>query len=282
MARLAEIQSHIESIGGLLDIVGAMRSLAGMRVHEAQRSLAAIRHYSESVAASIAAALLLLPEPPAGSQPARDRRAVVVFASEHGFVGAFNDRVLEAAGAIVQPREALLVLGSRGAALATERGLPVAWSTPMASHPAGAPETARGLAAELYRRIARGEVTRIELVHARQRRGAAGAIEHRVLLPLDLAALHAEPPRQAPLHNLAPGVLLEKLTAEYVLALLMEAAVESIASENAARLATMESARGNVSRKLDELRQAARLTRQDEITMELLDIATGAAALGDA
>ena len=34
MTRLSEIQSHIASMGELLDIVGAMRSLAGMRVQE--------------------------------------------------------------------------------------------------------------------------------------------------------------------------------------------------------------------------------------------------------
>ena len=42
--------------------------------------------------------------------------------------------------------------------------------------------------------------------------------------------------------------------AEYVFALLTEAAVESIASENAARFAAMSSAHDNVSKKLSNLR----------------------------
>ncbi len=37
MIRLAEIQGHIASMAELQDIVGAMRSLAGMRLQEAQR-----------------------------------------------------------------------------------------------------------------------------------------------------------------------------------------------------------------------------------------------------
>jgi F-type H+-transporting ATPase subunit gamma len=65
---------------------------------------------------------------------------------------------------------------------------------------------------------------------------------------------------------------------EYMFALLTEAAVESIASENAARFAAMESAHDNVSKKLTELRQGARQARQAEITAELLDLITGAEA----
>ena len=66
--------------------------------------------------------------------------------------------------------------------------------------------------------------------------------------------------------------------AEYVFALLTGAAVESIASENAARFAAMESARDNVTKKLSQLRQTARQARQSEITSELLDLITGAEA----
>jgi F-type H+-transporting ATPase subunit gamma len=77
---------------------------------------------------------------------------------------------------------------------------------------------------------------------------------------------------------LNPIRLHEMLMAEYVFALLSEAAVESMASENAARFAAMGSAHDNVSKKLDQLRQAEREARQNEITTELLDLITGANA----
>ena len=86
-------------------------------------------------------------------------------------------------------------------------------------------------------------------------------------------------PRLPPLRNLAPEVLLEKLVADYLFALLTEAAVESLASENAARFAAMGSAHDNVAKKLEELRQDARQARQSEITTELLDLVTGAEAM---
>lgn len=278
MTRLAEIQGHIASMDELLDIVGAMRSLAGMRVHEAQRALPGIRRYAESVAAAIGGALLLMP-PPSETLVAGGRRALVLCAAEHGFVGGFNERLVEAAEAMLEDDDLFFVLGSRGAALALERGRPASWTRPMATRLASAPETVNGLTTELYTRIARGEVSRVEVVFGRYRQGAAPMIERRLLLPLDVASLALKQPSQAPLHNLAPRPLLEKLMAEYVFALLTEAGVELISSENAARFAAMELAHDNVTRKLSQLRQSARQARQTEITTELLDLITGAEAL---
>ena len=278
MTQFAEIQNHIASMDGLLDIVGAMRSLAGMRVQEAHNALPGIRRYADSMAAAIGAALLLVPQPKPEAGTGRVRRALILCAAEHGFVGTFNDRLLEAAEAVLRPSDAFVVLGSRGAALAAERGRQVSWTRPMATRLAGIPDLVNSLAGELYGRVAQGEISHVEVMFGRYRRGAPSAIERRLVLPLDTAALAMAQPRQAPLHNLEPQPLFEELMPEYVFALLTEAAVESIASENAARFMAMESAHDNVTRKLSELRQNAHQARQDEITSELLDLIVGAEA----
>ena len=279
MTQLAEIQGHIASMDELADILGAMRSLAGMRVQEAQRALPGIRRYAESMAAAVGASLLLMPHLMTQTYGDRGRRALILCSAEHGFVGGFNERLIEAAEAILRPWDLLFLLGSRGAALASERRRKVTWTRPMATRLSGAPDMINYLARELYGRIVRGEISRVEVMFARYRQGAASTIERRLLLPLDTKPLATTTPRQAPLHNLEPRPLIEKLMAEYVFALLTEAAVESIASENAARFAAMDSAHDNATKKLSELRQTARQTRQTEITSELLDLITGAEAI---
>lgn len=278
MTRLAEINGHVASMAELREIIGAMRSLAGMRVQESQRALPGVRRYAQSVAEVIGAALLFVQG--AAEVPAsRGRRAMILCASEHGFVGAFNERLLEAAETRLEPTDLLFMIGSRGAAIAYERGWKLAWTRPMASRVSGVPEVIDSVTHELYVRIVRGEIGRIELVSSRFRHGVATSIEHRLLLPLDTAALALTQPRQPPLHNLGPTRLLERFMAEYVFALLTEAVVESIGSENAARLAAMEAAHDNVENKLGELHLAAREARQGEITAELLDLIAGAEAL---
>jgi F-type H+-transporting ATPase subunit gamma len=278
MTRLAEISGHLTSMAKLRDVVGAMRSLAGMRLQEAQHALPGVRRYADSMAESIGAALLLTPQPAAQAPPSTGRRALILCTAEHGFVGAFNERLLDAAQTRLEPKDLLFLIGSRGAALACERGRNPTWTHSMASRVAAVPDVVNRLTDELYTRIVRGELVRIELISSRYRQGATPAVEHRGLLPLDTAALALTQPRQPPLHDLGAARLLERLVAEYVFALLTGAVVESIASENACRFAAMDAAHENVGKKLDDLRQAARQARQGEITAELLDLIAGAEA----
>jgi F-type H+-transporting ATPase subunit gamma len=279
MTRLSEIQSHIASMDELRDIVGAMRSLAGMRVQEARQALPAIHRYADSMATGIGSALLLMPQPLIDARQEQGRRALIVCTAEHGFVGGFNERMLEAADAALEASDRLFVLGSRGAALAFERGRKVVWTRSMATRVAGAPDAVNRLTSELYARLARGEIARVAVMFGRYRQGGASTIERRPLLPLDTATIVAKSAHQPPLHNLPSRPLLEKLMYEYVFALLTEATVESIASENAARFAAMESAYDNVSKKLAGLQENARHARQTEITSELLDLITGTEAM---
>src|SRR6516225_5847677 len=120
MIRLAEIESQIAGISELLDIVGAMRSLASMRVQEAHRALPGIRRYAETMAAAIGSALLLMPEPRLAGGAARGPRAFILCTAEHGFVGGFNALVMGAARKVLGRDDTFFVLGSRGAALARE------------------------------------------------------------------------------------------------------------------------------------------------------------------
>jgi F-type H+-transporting ATPase subunit gamma len=282
MMRLAEIEAHIGSMAELREIFGAMRSLASMRVQEATRMLPGVRSYAATMAAGIGAALLLVPAARSARSEAHGRRGLVLCTTEHGFVGGFNERLLDAAQATLAAGDALFLLGTRGAVAAQERRWPSVWTSPMATRPEAAPETTRLVTAELYRHIAAGRLTRVEVMFARHRQMGGTTIERLRLLPVDPASLAVPPLRQAPLHNLPPHELLEKLIADYVFARLTEAAVESLASENAARFAAMQSAHDNVSKKLDQLRQDAREARQSEITTELLDLVAGAEAQNSA
>jgi len=279
MTRLAETTAHIASMNELLDIVGAMRSLAGMRMQEAQRTLQGIRRYATTVASAIADASVSSQAPAAFPSPVQTARAVVLCTSEHGFVGGFNERMLAAIEGAQASSDALFVLGTRGAALARERGMRPAWARAMATRIAAVAEVVDELTGELYRRIADGKIAQVEIVFARYHQAGASNVERRALFPIDPASFGASKRLQQPLFNLAPEALREKLLAEYVVALLTEAAVESLASENAARFAAMQSAHGNVSKKLEELQQQARLMRQNEITSELLELVTGAEAM---
>lgn len=294
--RLVEIERHVASMEELQRIVGAMRAVASMRMQEAVRALASVRDYGGALAAAIRDALAIMAEPTHGRnsgnygsrhtdaapvsawrRPAN--RAIVLFTSEHGFVGGFNQRLVEAVESDLLATDALVIVGSRGAALAAERGRATAWTHPLATRLAGIPDTVRLLEEALLRQIARNEIVRAEVVYSSHRSSGELVIERRRIFPIELAVARGPRRRLAPLHDMPVRELLEGLTSEYMLAQLTEAATEAIAAENAARFAAMESARDNVGRRLRTLRLDASRARQEEVTSELLELVTGEQAL---
>ncbi|MFW5798217.1 MAG: F0F1 ATP synthase subunit gamma, partial [Planctomycetota bacterium] len=76
----------------------------------------------------------------------------------------------------------------------------------------------------------------------------------------------------------APRLLAEVLR-ELLYTRLYRAAAESLASENASRLASMQSAEKNIDERLGQLQSTYRQERQASITEELLDISAGFEAM---
>jgi F-type H+-transporting ATPase subunit gamma len=276
--QLSEVQARLDSHRELQEIVGAMRALAAARLQEAQASLEGTRAYAQVVGDALTEALALLPEPPARRSADRAGRALVLFTAEHGFTGAFNEPLVELARTAAASGAALFVVGSRGRALIEEAGFEPAWAIDMATHAGAVTETARRLAAALSRRIGAGELGALDLAFSRYAGPGSHALRSFSLLPVDYGEF--PPPARAfsPLTNLAPGALIERLVEEHLFAQLAYAAMESFASENGARLAAMHSARTKLDDRLAELRMLERRLRQEQITDELLELATGTEA----
>ncbi len=106
------------------------------------------------------------------------------------------------------------------------------------------------------------------------------------LLPLDrafLAQIARRPwqSRTLPLFTMEWNMLFSGLVREYFFVSLYRAFAESLASENASRLASMQNAEKNIEERLQELFGQFHRQRQMTITEELLDIVSGFEALSD-
>lgn len=146
----------------------------------------------------------------------------------------------------------------------------------MATHVGGVLSVTRSVADHL------AAVSEASIVFGRYERGGGFEPEVRRILPLDPELLAGSERRAPPLHQLPPAVLLEKLAGEYLFAEITRAVVESLASENGARLRVMESADHNLGEKLEGLQRRERHLRQEATTSELLDLVVGSEAiLGD-
>jgi len=273
--RLADVVGQIQNVRQLGAVVTAMRGIAASRAQQSRSLVTGIEAYTRVVAGAIGHALSLLPAAGSPAIPTDGKRGLILFAAEQGFAGAFTEHVLDAAGELAGAQT--LIVGSRGAAVARERGIEPAWWTPAVTHAPAILAFANRLSDALYERVARG-LNRVDIVFPISLSGRI-SITRRSLLPLDLAAFPRASADQAPLITLEPLVLLERLAAEYVYAELCEAAMYSFAAENEARMLAMTEARSNIATKLSGLGQRERQLRQEEITTELVELIAGTEAI---
>lgn len=277
--RLADVVTQIQNVRQLEAVVTAMRGIAASRAQQARSALAGIETYAEVVSGAIGQALSLMPAGgPASASSRPIKRGFILFCAEQGFAGAFSERVLDAVMGDLAGATAFLV-GTRGAAVANERGVRPTWTAPMATYVGGIPTAANRLAEALYESIAAGTVTHVDIVFSRSRPGVSTQIDRHSLLPVDLSRFARPVQNQPPLTTLLPQVLLERLASEYVYARLLAAAMHAFAAENEARMIATAAAKTNIESKLAWLSQHERQLRQEDITTELIELAAGAEAL---
>lgn len=275
--RLADIGAHITGIRQLGAVVNAMRGIAAARALQARGQLAAVDRYAATIAAVIARVLSLVPIAAPGATHRPGRLALALFCAEQGFAGAFSERVLDTVGPDLATSELFLV-GTRGRVALAERGITAGWTSAFPSHSPGVPRLADDIVTALYTRIATGEIDRLDAVFCHWQPGHATHVERRHLFPFDTTAFPVPKDADAPLLNLEPVALLRTLTADYLHALLCEAALNGFAAENQARMEAMAAAHSQIERQLGVLQATERIMRQDQITEEIIELAAGETA----
>lgn len=278
--RLADVEARIETVHKLSAVIAAMRGIAASRAQEARRSADGIRTFAATIGEAIGQALALLPERdslPAGA--AKGRHALVVLAAEQGFAGAFSEKVLDAVMPLIEAApdgsHDLLMVGDRGLLAAAERNIHVDWSAAMISHPDQAGGLAARITEAIYERIAHAQVARVTVIHARTAAGGLEEVVVKSLVPFDFSRFGRPKTAVSPLITLPPARLLSRLAEEYVFSELSEAVILSFAAENEARMRAMIAAHDNVAKSLEDLVASSRRLRQEEITDEIVELATG-------
>jgi F-type H+-transporting ATPase subunit gamma len=276
--RLFEIVAQIQNVQQLGAVVTAMRGIAASRAQKGRSLLAGIEAYTDVISRAIGEALDWLPTDVAAPPRAgHSKRGLILFCAEQGFAGAFSERVFEAAASDLAAATSMVV-GTRGAALASERGIKFDWSAAMPTRVDGIPSFANQLADVLYGYLAQGAITAADILFSRSAPGGGIRIDRHSLLPIDFERFARRIDGQRPLTTLGPDVLLERLAAEYVYGQLCQAAMHAFVAENEARMVAMMAAKTNTETKLAALVQRERQLRQDEITTEIIELAAGAEA----
>ena len=287
----ASLRRKISSAGDLQSVVRTMKALAASSIGQYEKSVLALADYYRTVELGLGACLrrnelaALMPE----RKRQTDAGAVgaVVFGSDQGLVGQFNDVVADYAIttlAALPGTPQVWAVGERVHARLADADLTlVGLFTVPNSVKAIAPLLGQILVESESRR-GQGEFVELHLFYNHPTSGAAYAPVNQRLLPLDETWRRKLAELPWPTKNLSEVIgggteTLRALIREYLFVSLFRACAESLASENTSRLAAMERADKNIDELLEDLNGTFHRLRQSGIDEELFDVISGFEAL---
>ena len=289
MEALEALARRRDTVAELEAIVNTMKALAGATVRQAEQVALALDDYARTVELGFAA----LPRAAGPVSPAGGVASVgVVIGSEQGLCGRFNERAVELALEALQSgsREwRVVALGGRVGAELAHRGRPADATLTLPGSIAGIGTAVQQLLLQIDVWRQRGAAGEVLLFGNRKDSATAGPAgfgryrpQQTVLLPVDLARLSGArhwPGRGRPRHSAPRVQLLASLLQQHIFIGLFRACAESIACEQAARLAAMQRAGRNIEQHLNVLDDRYRRRRQEQTTAELLSLFAGYEAL---
>ena len=295
---MAELRRKISSAGDLQSVVRTMKAMAASNIGQYERSVLALAEYYRTVELGLSACVRasnpgIMPPvtTPKNSGLATDSIKAIVFGSDQGLVGQFNDVVADfaiEALANLPGKLQIWAVGERVHARLADSGMPLMGLF-------GVPNSVKAIA-PLVAQIqidtethnVEQDSARLYVFHNRPQSGALFEPVTQRLLPLDAEWLQALKKVRWP-SKISPEIMradsggdtttLRGLIREYLYISLVRACAESLASENASRLAAMERADKNIDELLENLHRSFHSLRQSSIDEELFDVVSGYEAL---
>ncbi|MEX2382622.1 MAG: F0F1 ATP synthase subunit gamma [Opitutales bacterium] len=280
----ASLRGKIESAGDLQSVVRTMKALAASSIGQYEKSVRALGDYFHTVELGLGACFRAEESVTLGVEPKGETAAMgaVVFGSDQGLVGPFNDVVADFSGktlAALSDHPKVWAVGERVHARLTDAGLPPLGLFSVPNSVQAITPLIGKILVEYENQQDCGSVNELHLFYNRPTSGAVYTPVHQRLLPLDETwrrALAELPwPTKALPEVMETRNTLRALIREYLFVSLFRACAESLASENASRLAAMERADRNIDELRVDLNSSFHRLRQSGIDAELFDVISG-------
>lgn len=297
MANAREIKKRMKAVGNIRRITKTMQMIATSKFARAQLAATATKPYTEGVfelVTELASKAGSIDHPlingPAGGP--KGPEVVLVLASNRGLCGPYNGNVLRAAlayareaglyGANKHREGSLEISGKKAVSFFKFAGAKV---DTVHSQFGDAPkyEDVEKLAESYMDRFVGGQICAVRVVYMKYLSASRQKPEVLQLLPLKPPAKAEGGEKKGATveyeFSPAPEVLLKELLPQTVKASLFQAFNDSIVSEHVARMIAMKAATDNAGKMGKSLQRRYNRARQSQITTELTEIISGAAAL---
>ena len=280
------LKRKIQSAQDLLGVVKTMKALAAVSIRQYQRAVESLADYNRNVEMGLQIVLKESLEATAASRSQSMRLGAVVFCTDQGLCGQLNNTIVSHAleemdkTGIPKEERIIIAVGVRTADILEDSGQKVFEILTTPGSTAGITSMVQDITLlhENWRfKIA---VERMHLYYSEYVSGAIYRPRTLKLIPVDhqwLVGLRREKwaSRTLPTFTMDWNRIFRALIREYLFVSIYRAFANSLASENASRLAAMQSAEKNIEERLEELSVHFHRQRQMTITEELLDIVAG-------
>jgi F-type H+-transporting ATPase subunit gamma len=292
MDTLESIRNKSDGAKDLKSVVSAMKAMASSNIVQYETAVLSLGEYYRTVALGIIAYfksenIHSIIEKKEIKKAEAKVTCAIVFGSDQGLVGQFNDSMADFVSTSLQAlpgKKEIWAIGQRVQLLLTDRGFTISHAFPV-------PDAVDTIAALVNQLLVNSEGRREQhpvqifyIFHNQPKPGSGyQQVMHR-FLPLDEkwkdALLETHWPTTL-LPQIAGGVhaTLQALISAYLFVSLFKACAESLASENASRLAAMQRAEKNIGDLLEGLNKKYYRLRQSSIDEELFDVVAGFEAL---
>lgn len=291
MASLKEVKTRINSVQSTRKITSAMKMVASAKLHKAQGAIENMLPYQRQlnkILTNFLSTDLSVDSPFSTERPVK-RVAIVAFSSNGSLCGAFNTNVLRL---VLQTVDEYRELGQDNILIypigkKIEESMKKLGFFPQGSyqHLSEKPsyEEAARLAHTLMEMFLNKEVDRVELIYHHFKSVGMQELLRECYLPIDLSVVKKEAGEDNKIVNdyiIEPSAeqLISELIPQVLSQKIFTSALDSSASEHAARTMAMQIATDNANELIQDLTKQYNKTRQQAITNELLDIMGGSMA----
>ena len=286
MPSLIDIRRRVRSVRNTQQITKAMKMISAARLRKAQERALAARPYGamlRQILANVAEAASHSPDArahPLLAHGPEKKILVVVITADRGLAGGFNANLLKLAQRFVnEHRGAELsfeLIGRKGRDYFRKRGARIAGEHLDMMRMLDV-AYANQIADSIIERFSSGDVDAVYLFVNEFKSVMAPTLTETRLLPIEVPESQGSVDY---IYEQKPEELLGTLLPRYIRLHIYRALLESVAAEHAARMTAMDAASSNASDVIDKLTLYMNRVRQASITREIIEIVSGAAALG--
>ena len=295
MASLKEVKTRINSVKSTRKITSAMKMVASAKLHKAQGAIENMLPYQKKlnkILTNFLSADLPIESPYVQEREVK-RVAIVVFSSNTSLCGAFNANVIKMMMQTIgefrtlgQDNILIFPIGKKVDEAVKRMGFKPQETSPTPSDKPTYQEAAE-LAHRLMDMYVAGEVDRVEIIYHHFKSMGVQILLRETYLPIDMTNVVSEEDsmnkEEVEEHEIANDYIIEPNAEELIASLIptvlsqkiFTAAVDSNASEHAARTLAMQVATDNANELIQDLTKQYNKSRQQAITNELLDIVGG-------